>query len=83
MVDLQTANVLVELAIEPCLGLAVVGATHQASREQAAGLAATFDGVKSATGDGLGAILQGQAFGRGSGSTRSPQAAGSSPAVVD
>ncbi|KZX20145.1 hypothetical protein ACH61_02755 [Rathayibacter tanaceti] len=35
------------------------------AREQAAGLAATFDSVKSATGVDLGAILQGQAFGRG------------------
>ncbi len=38
--------------------------THIA-REQAASLAATFDSVKSATGVDLGAILQGQAFGRG------------------
>ncbi|PPG05334.1 MULTISPECIES: flotillin family protein [unclassified Rathayibacter] len=38
--------------------------THIA-REQAAGLAATFDSVRSATGVDLGAILQGQAFGRG------------------
>lgn len=42
--------------------------THIA-REQAASLAATFDSVKSATGVDLGAILQGQAFGRGVAST--------------
>ncbi|AZZ48456.1 flotillin family protein [Rathayibacter rathayi] len=35
------------------------------AREQASSLAATFDSVKSATGVDLGAILQGQAFGRG------------------
>lgn len=38
--------------------------THIA-REQAAGLAATFDSVKAATGLDLGALVQGQAQGRG------------------
>lgn len=38
--------------------------THIA-REQAAGLAAAFDSVKSATGVDLGATLQGQVSGRG------------------
>ena len=47
--------------------------THIA-REQAAGLAATFDSVKSATGVDLGAILQGQAFGLGVASSKSSRA---------
>jgi flotillin len=46
--------------------------THIA-REQASGLAATFNSVKSATGVDLGAILQGQAFGRGVASVGDPQ----------
>ncbi|ROS25057.1 flotillin [Rathayibacter sp. PhB127] len=49
-------------------------ATHIA-REQAASLSATFDSVKSATGVDLGAILQGQAFGRGVASTSAAQPA--------
>jgi flotillin len=47
--------------------------THIA-REQAAGLTATFESVKSATGVDLGAILQGQAFGRGVASSRATEA---------
>ena len=56
--------------------------THIA-REQAAGLAATFDSVKSATGVDLGAILQGQAFGRGVAASRSSREAESSTVASD
>lgn len=47
--------------------------THIA-REQAAGLAATFDSVKLATSVDWGAILRGQEFGRGIASSRGDQA---------
>lgn len=43
------------------------------AHEQAVGLTARFESVKSATGVDLGAILQGQAFGRGRSSSREAQ----------
>ena len=56
--------------------------THLA-REQAAGLSATFESVKAATGLDLGAIVQGQALGRGIASGARPSVTADDVALDD